>query len=335
MTGTPEFRPFPGLANGHLMTIAPAFWPRSLRFARERGEERLFEVEPAVHVLTRCHWQERRKASPVIILLHGLEGSSESHFILGTAEKAFQRGFSVVRMNHRNCGGSLHLTHTLYNSGLSADPIAVARELAQEDGISDIFIAGWSLGGNVVLKAAAELSLAGSRLVSGVCAVSPSLDLHACVSELERGFNRFYQRWFLRGLKSKIAEKNTIYPELYDTRPLPSIKSIRQFDDTYTAPLSGYGTADTYYTKASALDMADRITIPAMVLHAEDDPFVPVSSFRSEKLTGGPIRLLITKHGGHAGYIAAASEPGSDRFWAENRVIDFAAQLAFASRSAT
>ncbi|HEU0368671.1 MAG TPA: alpha/beta fold hydrolase, partial [Candidatus Acidoferrum sp.] len=139
-----EFRPHPLLKNGHVMTVASAFWRRS--FSLPSPEDRLFPVDPESRILGHCHWQQGKdKATPLLVLVHGLEGSSDSNYMRGIAEKASQRGFHVIRLNQRNCGGTELLTPTLYNSGMSADYRAVLEELAG-DGFAKIFFAGYSMG---------------------------------------------------------------------------------------------------------------------------------------------------------------------------------------------
>ena len=327
----PDFVPHPLLTNRHAMTIASSQWPRQLKFAKMTGEPRRFEVEPGIEVLAHCHWQPDRRKHPTVILLHGLEGSSDSPYILGTAEKAFALGMNALRLNQRNCGGTLHLTPTLYNSGLSSDPLAVIRELADVDGLGPFFLAGWSMGGNVVLKAVAELADDARALLAGVCAVSPSLDLEPCVQALETGFNKVYEQWFLKGLKNKLREKSRLYPDLYDPSHLDAINLIREFDNIYTAPGGGYGDAANYYKTASALPIMHNISIPTLILQAKDDPFVPFQSFLAPQLESPHITLITPEHGGHCGFLHRSKEgwPFADRFWAENRIISFCTTLGY------
>lgn len=146
-----EFRPHPWLLNPHVATVAAAYWPRNLsRLAA--AAERLFEVEPDTRLLAKCHWQADRRRHPALVLVHGLEGSSESRYMLGIADKAFAAGFSVLRMNQRNCGGTEHLTPALYNSDLSGDYRAVLEELMERDALPEVFFAGYSMGGNLVFE---------------------------------------------------------------------------------------------------------------------------------------------------------------------------------------
>ena len=184
------FEPHPRLSNPHWMTLAGRFWPRSLE-RLPPAAERYFEVEPGVRLLAHCHWQPEPQRRPTLVIVHGLEGSSESRYVLGTAEKAWVAGFNVVRMNQRNCGGTEALAPTLYNSGLSGDYRAVARELAERDKLPEVFLSGFSMGGNLVLKAAGEMGAEanGFPAFAGVAAVCPALDLAACVDAIHEPRN--------------------------------------------------------------------------------------------------------------------------------------------------
>lgn len=270
---------------------------------------------------------------PAVILLHGLEGSAQSHYLLGLSRKFLAAGFDTIRMNMRNCGGTLHLSRTLYNAGLSGDVVALARYLIKVRHYDQIYIIGFSLGGNVVLKAAAELANRNATWLKGVCAISPSIDLHACVNEIEKGFNRIYERNFLRGLKEKIFTKSKLFPEKYETQGLKSIQSIRLFDDLYTAPDGGYSSVSDYYTRASALPIMADIKVPTLVIAAQDDPIVPFNTFESLNSINGLIKLLAPQHGGHAGFIGhdvTGRDTPVDRYWAENQVVKFCVRQSMA-----
>ena len=320
-TFVPKFEPHPLLKNGHAMTIAAAFVPR--RFDIPAAEARRFQVDKDSWLLGHCHWQpQKRKDAPVLVLVHGLEGSSDSNYMHGIAEKAFHRGFHVVRLNQRNCGGTEALTPGLYNSGMSADYRAVFEELANRDGFQQIFFAGYSMGGNLVTKMAGEFSADVSRALRGVCAVCPALDLAACADALERSENFFYQRRFVSGLLARYARKQKLFPERYRLNGLPRIRTVREFDDVITAPQFGYRHAQDYYDHASAKRVAAQIRVPFLMITAQDDPFVPYPSFSAAKITDNrAIRFLAPPHGGHCGFIS--SHAGPERFWAEQRIVDF------------
>ncbi len=322
---TRPFEPHPLLENGHVMTIVSAFVPR--RFDIPPAEARLFQVDPESRLLAHCHWQTgKRKDWPVIVIVHGLEGSSDGNYVRGIAEKAFHRGFHVVRMNQRNCGGTEALTPTLYNSGMSGDYRGVFEELSGTDGFEQVFFAGYSMGGNLVTKMAGEFGTAVPKALRGVCAVCPALDLAACADALERLDNYPYQRRFVKGLMSRYRRKHKLFPERYPLSGLGPVRTVRQFDDVITAPQFGYRDAQDYYENVGAKRVAAQIRVPTLMITAQNDPFVPYASFVAAKISENPvIQFVAPQHGGHCGFISRHS--GTERFWAEQRIVEFCAAL--------
>ncbi len=315
------FEPHPLLRNAHLMTIAGALARR--KFPRlGTVTERLFEVEPGTRILAHCHWQAELRRHPTLAMVHGLEGSSDSNYMLGAGEKAFAAGFNVLRLNQRNCGGTERLTPTLYNSGLSGDYRAVVNELIERDKLPEIFFAGYSMGGNLVLKMAGELGDAAPTQLRGVAAICPALDLAACAAALEWRQNFLYEWRFVHGLKQRMRRKARLYPDRYSLNGLDRVHSVREFDEVITAPYCGYRDADDYYFRASAIRVTDRIRVPTLVLPAQDDPFVPYAVFQQPAITGNPaIQLEAPAYGGHCSFISNVA--GENRFWAESRVVEF------------
>src|SRR5882724_10853389 len=246
-----DFEPHRLLRSGHAQTLASAFVPR--KFDLPRAENRLFQVDAWSKLLGMCHWQAgKSRSAPVQVIVHGLEGSSDSNYVRGIAEKAYRRGYHVVRMNQRNCGGTEGLTPTLYNSGMSEDYRAVLEELSSGDGFEQIFFAGYSMGGNLVTKTAGEFGSAVPSALRGVCAVCPALDLGACADALERTENYFYQRHFVAGLMSRYARKQKLFPERYSQNGSQPVRTVREFDDFITAPQFGYRDAQDYYDHVGA-----------------------------------------------------------------------------------
>ncbi len=317
------FVPHPRLTNGHAMTLWA--WARRREFPDlPAPENRLFQVAPDTRVLAHCHWQMDRTAHPTILALHGLEGSSQAHYMQGLADKAWRAGFNVVLLNQRNCGGTEHLSSTLYHSGLTGDADWVLRELAAE-GLARFGVVGYSLGGNLALKLAGDYGAQAPSFLAAVVAVSPVMDLPRCVDALERKSNFAYQWNFVRNLKNRMRRKDACFPGRFDLSRLARIRTVRQFDAAYTAPFFGFASAEDYYHRAAALRVVENIRIPALVMTAEDDPFVPVEPFRDPKLTENPnITLVVTKHGGHCGFLAERSGPDDDGYWAEQAIIAFA-----------
>ena len=313
------------LHGGHAMTLLT--WARRRRFPRlPPPATRIFEVDARARVLSHCHWQPEPAAHPTLLVLHGLEGSSDAHYMRGIADKAFRHGFNVVRLNQRNCGGTEHLTETLYHSGLTADPAAVLRELIDGDGLRSFAVAGYSLGGNLALKLAGEYGDRAPRELHAVCAVSPTMDLERCVRALERRANFAYQWNFVRNLKARMRRKAHLFPDRFQTEPLARIRSVREFDEVYTAPHFGFRDASDYYHRASALRVAEAIRVPTLILAAEDDPFVPPDPFRTPPVAGNPaITVVLSRHGGHCAFVGAP-ENGEDGYWAERTLVRFAAR---------
>ncbi len=322
----PAFVPRRWLSNGHVMTIYA--WACRRRFpALGEPEACLFEVSADTQVLAHVHWQPERRERPTVVLLHGLEGSSTVHYMRGLAEKAWRLGWNVVRLNQRNCGGTEHLTPGLYHSGLTSDPLAVIRTLVAREGLRDIGVIGYSLGGNLTLKLAAEATGAADLPIRAVAAVCPTIDLERCVRAIERRRNLAYHYNFVRNLRARMRRKDGAWPGAFDLSPLDRIRTIRRFDDVYTAPHHGFGDATTYYRRASAIAVAERIGIPALIVAAEDDPFVPADQFRDPRVAGNPqIDVRLSKHGGHCAFVAAA-EGDDDGFWAEREAIRFLARF--------
>jgi predicted alpha/beta-fold hydrolase len=303
-------------------------WGARRRHQLPEPEARLVQVTADTQVLAHCYWQPDRASRPAILALHGLEGSSSAHYMLGIAGKALGAGFNVVLLNQRNCGGTENLGPGLYHSGLIEDAALVVRQLAKRDGITRIVVAGYSLGGNLALRLAGMHAPAELPALKGVCAVSPVLDLEACVRALERRSNFIYQWNFVRNLKNRMRRKNAHFPGGFDLSRLEAIQTVRQFDAAYTAPYFGFASAEDYYHRAAALRVVDRIQIPALVITAEDDPFVPPESFRDPVLTGNPnVTVVVTRHGGHCGFLAAPNGTGDDGYWAERQIVDFAASV--------
>lgn len=318
------FKPHFAFKSGTAQTLAAYAWPRRYRLQRlPPDEQRLFEIEPGVKVMAHCRWQKDRQQHSTVVIWHGMEGSTSSIYMIATADKAFRAGFNVVRVNYRNCGGTEHLTPTLYHGGLSSDLRVVVDQLIENDGLKRIFLLGFSLGGNMVLKLAGEYGENPPAEVVAACAVSPSVDLHASTQLILRRRNWIYHKNFVRSLKKRIRLKQKLFPDLYDLSELPRIRTIREFDEQFTSLANGFANADDYYYRASSIRVIASIRIPTLIIHAEDDPFIPFDSLRETVFSENPYILLHgTMRGGHVAFISA-SRSSEDRFWAENRVIDF------------
>jgi len=314
------FVPRRHLRGGHIQTLASFFLPR--RFPVPPAEERCIEVDPGVRILCHCHWQPARQNALTVIIVHGLEGSSESQYMRGIAAKGLSAGMNVVRMNQRNCGGTDAFSPTLYHSGRSQDIAALAEHLIKEDKISRFALAGFSMGGNLVLKLAGEWGREGPAQFRAVAAVCPALDLAPSADALHSPRNRVYEAYFVWKLRRRLASKARLFPATFDTQRLRGVVTLRDFDEKITAYYSGFAGADDYYDRASASRVVDRIAVATLILHAANDPFIRILAETRQKIRGNPnITFIESDDGGHCAFLA--ERDGNDGHWAENRIVEF------------
>jgi predicted alpha/beta-fold hydrolase len=307
-----------------MQTLASFFLPR--RIALPPAEERLIEVEPGVCVLCHCHWQPNRQQAQTLIVVHGLEGSSDSEYMLGLTAKGAAAGMNVIRMNQRNCGGTDRLSATLYHSGRSRDVAAVAQNLIDHDHITRFALAGFSMGGNLVLKCAGEWGLDHPPQFAAVAAVCPALDLAASADALHLPGNRIYELYFLWKLRRRFLAKARLFPGKFDASRMRGMRSLRDFDDKITAYYSGFAGASDYYARAAAANVVDRIAVPTLILHAANDPFIRILPETREKIASNPkITFVETGDGGHCSFLAHPD--GDDGRWAEGQIIEFLQEL--------
>ena len=323
----PGFRPRRWLQGGHVQTLAAFFLSR--RIDLPPAEKRMIEVEPGVSVLCHCHWQKERSGALTLIIVHGLEGSSESQYMMGIARNGLASGMNVVRMNQRNCGGMDHCAPTLYNSGRSADVAAVAKNIVERDAVSGFILIGFSMGGNLVLKLAGEWGSEGPREFRGVAAVCPAINLAAGADALHEPANRIYEYYFLLQLFRRFRRKVKLFPGKFDAARLRGVKTLREFDDRVTAYYCDYTGADDYYSRAAASHVVDKIAVPALVIHAANDPFVRIlPETRKKLLSNRNITYIETEDGGHCAFVGERDDdPTFDGRWAEREVVEFAKQF--------
>ena len=233
------FEPRPSLRSGHLMTLFswgnPRYFPNL-----PRPTTRYFDVDDRTRVVADCHWQPQPWRHPTLIALHGLNGSSDAHYMKGLATKAFARGMNIVRLNQRNCGDTERLSAGLFHSGLTTDAAFVIDELTRIDGLPAIAVAGYSLGGNLALKLAGEYGAFAPAALVAVAAVSPIIEINECTLALERPENWLYQWNFVKDLKRRMRRKERFWPGHFDLAKLDAVKTVRGFDETFTAPYFGF-----------------------------------------------------------------------------------------------
>lgn len=317
-----SFVPRRGLRNGHLQTLIGNYLPRPAFLLQEETE--VVEVDSAdgSRVLCHCSWQAEalRSQRLTLVLVHGLEGSSNSRYMRGLAARAWSAGCNVIRMNMRNCGNTDHLTPTLYHSGLSGDVDAVVKHFAARYDLARIALIGYSMGGNLVLKYAGER---GNQMpLCAVAAVCPAIDLATGADALHEPANRGYEWHFLRGLMRRYHRKAALYPHIYTTRDIGPVRSLRQFDDKIVARYCGFRDADDYYYRAASARVVDRIAVPTLILQALDDPFIRLTpETRGAIRNNRNIALIETPNGGHCAFLSC--DRGDEIHWAEATVIRY------------
>jgi len=309
--------PFRG---GHAQTLAGFFLQRSIRLPQ--SEARRVEVAPGVKVLCHCHWQPDRQPALTVIIVHGLEGSSDSGYMVGITQKALAAGMNVVRMNQRNCGGTDYFAPTLYNSSLSGDVAAVARSVLEHDRVERFALVGFSMGGNLVLKTAGEWGREAPREFCAIAAVCPAMDLAASADALHAPANRIYEEYFMLKLRARFRAKAKLFPDHFDPSRLQGVRSLREFDDKVTAYYCGFAGAADYYARASASNTVEHIAVPGLILHAASDPFIKILPDTRAKIARNPhLTFCETRDGGHCAFLASAN--GYDGRWAERQVVEF------------
>ena len=308
----------PLLRSPHLQTIAGHLWKRPDAAAEFPVERRLYRTEPDVQVLV-CSQRPHGKARGEIVMVHGLEGSGEAGYIRSLSVAALRAGFAAHRFHMRTCGGTEYLCRTLYHAGLTSDLLAVLREF-RKDGRAPAFLAGFSLGGNVVLKLAGEMGESARDYVQGICTVSAPLDLAACSRRMAERDNRVYEARFVRAMRKRLCATGR-----YQMGEFEGLRSVLELDDRFTAPSFGFGNAANYYRTQSAVGYLAGLRVPALLIQAKDDTFVPFAIYESAAVRSNPwIQLMATDHGGHLGFIGR----GPNRLWSDEAIMEWIAGAA-------
>jgi predicted alpha/beta-fold hydrolase len=295
------------LPGGNLQTIWAARLARAHegpappRFVRERW------TTPDGDFVDVDHLQRPAGAAPPtrhLVMFHGLEGSSSSHYALGFAAVARQRGWAFSVPHFRGCSGELNRAPRAYHSG-DFEEIGWMLQRLRAGAAAPLLAVGVSLGGNALLRWAQEAGATASATASAVAAVCAPIDLAAAGAAIDRGFNRLvYARMFLSTMKPKALAKLAQHPGLFDRARVVAARTIREFDDAFTAPLHGFAGTDDYWARASALPHLGRLRIPALVLNAANDPFVPIAALPrpGDSRPGRYVTLWQPAHGGHVGF---------------------------------
>jgi len=311
----------PLFRNPHLLTIAGNYWPRGLDERRFPVTANLYETEPGVKVLVHS---QQPGPSPVaqLVLVHGLEGSSAAGYARSLAHAALEAGYAVHRFNMRSCGGTEHLSgRALYHSGQTSDLLFFVQQLKSR---VPVILAGFSLGGNVVLKLAGELRESARELIAGLAAVSTPIDLAACARRLQARSNIIYARRFLSRLKQRVRLKDKLTPGVFRLEHLSRVRTIYDFDDLFTAQAFGFGSADRYYATQSSDQFLEHIRVPALLVQAKDDPLIPFDVYRHPAFSQNRyLRLLAVDHGGHLGFVSKRKP----RLWLDQVLLEWMEQV--------
>jgi uncharacterized protein len=307
----------PLIRNAHLATIASNFWPRQKELELFPVRPVRYETEPGVAVLV----HEQRPAGRCrgeMVLVHGLEGSSEGGYMQSMAYTALCAGYAVHRVNIRGCGGTEGWCQTLYHAGLTSDLRFVLGEIERR-AEGPILLVGYSLGGNVALKLTGE----GGPQVATI-AVSTPIDLHACVRALGEPRCFLYQDRFIRRMRDRLKERARLHPAVFgplaERAERDGIKTVFDFDDRITAPFFGFGDAPNYYATQSAQNWLGKITTPTLLVAAQDDPLVPFAIYAHAAIGANPrIELVAPRYGGHVSFLAK----GPKRFWLDAVAIEW------------
>lgn len=317
--GEYRYRPAWWLPGGHLQTLWGKFGRKRIRISTRREMLRAPDGDEL-----ELHHLEGVAGAPHVLLLHGLEGSRDSHYVGGLLGQAERRRWSATLLVFRGCGNASNHARRFYHSGETSDLELVMSTLIQRDSAVQRFIAGVSLGGNVLLKWLGEASQATLR-VRAAAAVSVPFDLEAGARKISAGISRIYDWSFLRSLRRKARAKLARYPDLFDGQSLARARNVFEFDDAVTAPVHGFAGATDYYSRSSSLAFLSRIRVPTLLLSAMNDPFFPASVLeraRESASENAALTVEFVPGGGHVGFVTG-SVPWRARYYAEQRVFEY------------
>jgi predicted alpha/beta-fold hydrolase len=313
------------LSGGHVQTI----WGKLFRPRRTLDLRRQLLPTPDGDEIE-LHSIAGAAGAPHLLLLHGLEGSLRSHYANGILSAAADAGWNAHLLLFRSCGESVNRTRRFYHSGDTGDVLIVIEKLVRDHSAGDFFLAGVSLGGNVLLKYLGEDPDAVPSRVRGAAAISVPYDLARSAERINKGFSRVYQRYFLKTLKTKFVEKRNRFPDLPEEKEILALRTMVEFDDQVTAPLHGFRGAADYYKRSSAISFLSGIRVPTLLLSSYDDPFLPPDVLRevAERATRNPaLHIEFHRSGGHVGFVSG-SWPWRASYHIDRRILEFFDQFA-------
>ncbi|QRR03472.1 YheT family hydrolase [Dyadobacter sandarakinus] len=306
------------LPNGHFQSIYPALFRKveGVSYNREK-------IVTADGDFLNLDWTNTGSPGdkPLVILSHGLEGSSDRQYILGMVKLLHAHGFDCLAWNFRSCGGEMNQTAGFYHSGATHDLAAVIA-CALGKGYRHIHLMGFSLGGNLTLKYLGEAGSGIDRRIKSALVFSVPMDLRACSLAIIAPRNQIYMHRFLQSLKPKVLSKAAHFPEQIDVKAHKLVKTLYDFDHIYTAPIHGFDSADDYYEQCSSMHFLEPISVPTMIINAKNDPIVPFESLPLDVIRSHTkVQMLATRDGGHCGFRPARMDDAF--YWSEKRALQF------------
>jgi uncharacterized protein len=304
------------LPNSHLQTLWPAICRRSINLPLERERIELPDGD-----FIDLDWTGGPASAPLVLILHGLEGSIESHYAKGMLQAIAMQGWRGVFMHFRGCSGEPNRLQRGYHSGETGDINFITKLLLEREPTMHLAVIGYSLGGNVLLKWLGET---GARNpLKAAIAISVPFELHKASNRIQQGFSKFYQWYFLKCLRERLSQKfqEKSWPSV-DTSAMYKANTMYEFDDKITAPIHGFSGVDEYYSTASSRQYLSAIRVPTLILHAKDDPFMSDDSIPEEHELSSQVELELTETGGHVGFVTG-KYPWQPEYWLEQRAPEF------------
>jgi len=311
------FVPHPLLRNGHFQSVVGSQQRRQFPWGWQHCQEEFLKLKDGSEVKNKFLVDDGRR--PTLIVIHGMSGSSESGYMLALSHKAYNQGWNFLLPSLYNVEAAPDRPK-IFHAGCSDRTAEIIDICTRRHGLEVIVLAGVSMGGNILLKLLGEWGADCPGAVRAAAAISPLVDLVRSWKVLDKPSNSLYRWYYLRRLR-RLSEVNSRF---LDLERLARVKTIREFDQLVTAPLSGFSSAFDYYRKVSAVSLLPQINLPTLVIHSKDDPLLPWEPLAGSEIADHATLLVhLTASGGHVAFIAKDKQKDIDRSWAENRLIDF------------
>ena len=310
-----------GLQNRHIQTVYASLFRKVEKFTVEKERFTLNDGD-----FVDAYWYKitnHTPKTPIVILFHGLTGSFESPYIQGAMQALHKAGFTSVIMHFRGCSGEDNRKARSYHSGDTEDARAFIDSVKKRYPDAQCFAVGYSLGANMLLKLLGEDQY--KTVLDAAIAVSAPMLLDHCADRMTKGFSRYYQRRLLKDLNKALKEKYKKHPmeQLIGLKEedIDKLKNFWEFDEAYTAKINGFASAEDYYTKSSSKQYLKKITIPTLIIHAKDDPFMTKAVIPSKEEISKSVQLEISENGGHVGFVSGSLF--HPRYWLDERIVEY------------